>query len=89
MGIVGYAVWGALILIGLCVLCAVLFSFRGLFYGSVDKQSIAIMAIPFVLFAVLGFIMETWVLAGIWTLLIMFVMALLALLVSGTYRLFV
>ncbi len=89
MGIVGYTIWGALILVGLCVLCTVLFSTRGIFYGKVDKVSVGIMAVPLVLLVLLGFVMETWVVAGIWTMLIMFALALLALLASGTYRLFV
>lgn len=87
--IVPYAIWAALILAGLGVLSIVLFSLRGLFYGKVEPITIGLMIIPAAVFIVLGFTMPSWVMAGIWTTLIMAGLAILALFLSGVRSFFI
>lgn len=83
------AIWAAILLAGLSVLGMGIFGIRSLFYGKVEPLSIAIVAIPGVLILILGYTMQTWVQAGIFTLVIMFGLALLALLVTGLRKIFI
>lgn len=83
------AIWAAILLAGLSVLGMGIFGIRSLFYGKVEPLSIAIVAIPGVVILVLGYTMQTWVQAGIFTLVIMFGLALLALLVTGLRQIFI
>ncbi|PSQ71070.1 MAG: hypothetical protein BRD31_03105 [Bacteroidetes bacterium QH_2_64_26] len=83
------AIWSAIALAGLSVLGMGIFGIRSLVYGKVEPLSIAIIAIPGVLIAVLGATMETWVQAGIYTLVVMFGLATLALLLTGLRKLFI
>lgn len=87
--IVPYAIWAALILAGLGILTIILFSLRGLLYGKVEPLTVVLMIVPVVMFVVLGFIMPSWVMAGIWTTLIMAGIALLALFLSGLRSFFI
>lgn len=82
--LVPYAIWAVVILVGLGIVAIVLFGLRGLTYGKVDPLSIAIVAVPAVVLVVLGLVMDSWAEAGIWTVVIMFAIASLALLLSGT-----
>jgi hypothetical protein len=83
------AIWAAIALAGLSVLGMGIFGLRSLVYGKVEPLSIVIVAIPGVLLAVLGFTMQTWVQAGIYTLVIMFGLAALSLLFTGLRQLFI
>lgn len=82
------AIWAAIALAGLSILGMGIFGLRSLFYGKVEPLSIVIIAIPGILVAILGFTMQTWVQAGIYTLVIMFGLAALGLLFTGVRQLF-
>ncbi|WP_208425130.1 MULTISPECIES: hypothetical protein [Salinibacter] len=82
------AIWAAIALAGLSLLGMGIFGLRSLVYGKVQPLSIAIIAIPGVLLAVLGATMATWVQAGIYTLVVMFGLAALSLLLTGLRKLF-
>lgn len=81
------AIWAAIALAGLSVLGMGIFGLRSLVYGKVEPLSIVIIAIPGILLAILGFTMETWVQAGIYTLVVMFGLAALGLLLTGLRKL--
>lgn len=83
------AIWAAIALAGLSVLGMGIFGLRSLMYGKVEPLSIVIIAIPGILIAVLGASMETWVQAGIYTLVVMFGLALLGLVLTGIRKLFI
>lgn len=83
------AIWAAILLAGLSILGMGLFGLRSLFYGKVDPLSIVIIAIPGIIVAILGYTMETWAQAGIFTLVIMFGLAALGLLLTGVRQLFI
>ncbi len=83
------AIWAAIALAGLSILGMGIFGLRSLVYGKVEPLSIVIIAIPGILIAVLGFTMQTWVQAGIYTLVAMFGLALLGLLLTGVRKLFI
>jgi len=83
------AIWSAIALAGLSVLGMGIFGLRSLVYGKVNPLSIVIIAIPGVLIAILGFTMETWVQAGIYTLVVMFGLAALGLLLTGLRKLLI
>lgn len=82
------AIWAAIALAGLSVLGMGIFGLRSLVYGKVDPVSIALIAIPAALLPILGTALSTWVQAGIYTLVIMFGLALLGLLFTGVRQLF-
>jgi len=83
------AIWAAIALAGLSILGMGIFGLRSLVYGKVEPLSIVIIAIPGILIAVFGFTMQTWVQAGIYTLVAMFGLALLGLLLTGVRKLFI
>jgi hypothetical protein len=83
------AIWAAIALAGLSVLGMGIFGLRSLVYGKVEPLSIVIISIPGILLAILGFTMETWVQAGIYTLVVMFGLATLGLLLTGLRKLFI
>lgn len=83
------AIWAAILLAGLSVLGMGIFGIRSLFYGKVEPLSTIIIAIPGVLVLILGGVMETWAQVGIFTLAIMFGLALVGLLFAGVRKLFV
>ncbi len=86
--ILPFAIWASIILIGLGLLAITIFSLVGLARGKADPLTIGIMAVPVVLFVALGLLMG-WTLGAMWTVLIMFALALLALLLTGVRSLFV
>lgn len=83
------AIWTAIALAGLSVLGMGIFGLRSVFYGKLNPLSIVIISIPGILLAVLGFTMETWVQAGIYTLVVMFGLAALSLLLTGLRKLLI
>ena len=87
--IVPYAIWAAIILAGLGILSMGVFSLRNLTYGKVEPLSVAILVVPAIILAILGFVLNTWAQAAIATLLVMFGLTLLGLLVSGVRSLFI
>lgn len=81
------AIWAALALAGLSILGMGIFGIRSLVYGKVEPLSIVLIAVPGVILVILGYTMETWVQAGIFTLVIMFGLSLLGLLFTGVRQL--
>jgi ABC-type iron transport system FetAB permease component len=61
---------------------------RSVWYGKVQPLTIGIIAIPGVLVLVLGGAMETWVQAGIYTLVIMFGLLILGMVATGLRQVF-
>ncbi len=74
-------------LIGLGLLVMLASGIRSLMYGKVKMLSIAFVAVPPVLFLILGLALPTWTDAGIMTIIISLVLTLVALLVSGVKNL--
>lgn len=87
-GIVPYAIWAVLIVSGLSLLTMAIFSIRALTQGKVEPLSIVLVAIPIVLFGVLGLILGDWTLAAVYGFLIALGLTSLALLLSGMRGLF-
>ncbi len=70
-------------LIGLGLLVMLASGVRSLMFGKVKMISLAFIAVPPVLFLILGLALPTWTDAGIMTIVISLVLTLVALLVSG------
>lgn len=81
--IVPYAVWAALILVSLGVIAIVAFGLRNLTYGKIQPLSAVVIVVPVIILVLLGLILGEWDQAAIWTVVIMFALAALALLASG------
>lgn len=77
------ALWAAIGLAGFSILVMGITGLRSVWYGKVQPLTIGVIAIPGVLVVVLGGVMETWVQAGIYTLVIMFALLILAMLLTG------
>lgn len=77
------ALWAAIGLAGFSILVMGITGLRSVWYGKVQPLTIGVIAIPGVLVVVLGGVMETWVQAGIYTLVIMFGLLILAMLLTG------
>jgi len=77
------ALYIVIALIGIALLGMLASGIRGLMFGKVKMMSLAFMAIPPVLFLILGLAMPTWADAGIMTIFVSLVLTLSALLVSG------
>lgn len=75
----------ALMGVGLLVMLAS--GIRSLMFGKVKMLSLAFMAVPPVLFLILGLALPTWTDAGIWTIIISLGLTLLTLLTSGVKNL--
>lgn len=86
--IVPYAVWAALIIMGLGILGMLLFGIRSIVHGKINLVTGSIILIPVVVLAVLGVVLGDWAVAGIWTIVIMFALAVIGLLLSGIRGLF-
>jgi len=78
--IVPYAIYLVLALIGLGLLAMALFGLQSVAYGKVKISTMGVIAMPFLIFARLGFGMGDWAAAGIHALLIHLAPALLPLL---------
>ncbi len=74
-------------LIGLGLLVMLASGIRSLMFGKVKMLSVAFVAVPPVLFLILGLALPTWTDAGIMTIIISLALTLLALLVSGVKNL--
>ena len=86
--LVPYAVWAIIIVIGLGAACILVFGLRNLVQGKVRPLTIGLIAVPFVILALLGLMMSTWALAAMWTVVVMFALGLLALLGASVWGLF-
>ena len=86
--LVPIAIWAVIILVGLGLLAIVVFGARSLSYGKVQPLSTAIVAAPVLVLVVLGFVLGDWAEAGIWAVVIMFAVAIVGLVLSGTRGLF-
>ena len=86
--IVPYAIWAAIIIAALAALVVAGFSIRNALYGKAEPLTIGAMVVPAVVLVILGFIMDTWALAAIWTMIVMFALSLLALLYTGVRGMF-
>ncbi len=74
-------------LIGLGLLVMLASGIRSLMFGKVKMLSIAFVAVPPVLFLILGLVLPTWTDAGIMAIIISLALTLIALLVSGVKNL--
>ncbi len=83
MSLLNIALYIVLALIGVALLLMLASGIRSLMFGKVKVISLAFMAVPPVLFLILGLILPTWTDAGIMTIVISLGLTLLALLVSG------
>ncbi|MEM1095109.1 MAG: hypothetical protein AAGJ10_10935 [Bacteroidota bacterium] len=86
--IVPYAIYLVLALIGLGLLAMALFGLQSVAYGKVKISTMGVIAMPFLIFAGLGFGMGDWAAAGIYALLIMLALTLLAMIASSVRGLF-
>ena len=75
-------------LMGLGLLAMLVFGVRSLVYGKLNPLTMAIICMPVVLLLVLGFVMGDWSRAGLLTIAIMLVLALVSLLLTGLKGLF-
>ncbi len=83
------SVWAVIALVGLGVLSILLFGLRSLMDGKIDKMSILFISLPMVLMVVLGFSMNDWAMAGVYTVIVMVGLAVLALFwtsIQGVFR---
>jgi len=76
-------VWISLILSGLGILAIALFGLKSLANGKINTVTVIIVSVPVALFVILGLVLDTWALAGIWTSLLTLVLASVSLLISG------
>lgn len=83
MSIQAIGIIAALVLTGIALLTLLGFAIRNLFYGKQDLSSILFVAVPLILFVVLGLTGMGWVVAGIWTTFVILALAGLALLISS------
>ncbi len=87
--LVPIAVWIVIALVGLGIISILLFGLRSLLNGKIDKMSILFIALPIVIMVALGFGLGDWAMAGIYTLLIMIGLAILAMFwtsIQGVFR---
>jgi len=77
------AIWASIGLAALSALVMGLSGLRSVWYGKVQPLTIALVAIPGVIAVVLGFVLETWVQAGIYTLVALFGLLTLAIVLTG------
>lgn len=86
--IVPYAIWAALIVSALSLLTMAIFSIRALAQGKVEILSIVLVAVPILIFGILGLVLGDWTLAAVYGFLISLGLTSLALLLSGMRGLF-
>lgn len=86
--LVVYATWAGIILCGLALVAIALFGLKSMMHGKVNALTAILILVPVVLLAGLGFALGDWAVAGIYTMLIMMVLAALSLLLSGIRGLF-
>lgn len=83
-----YAIWAAVIILGLAILGLALFGVRSILQGKVNPFSAAAVLIPAIVLVIFGFVTGDWSVAGIWTLVVMMGLAAASLVVSGIRGLF-
>lgn len=88
MTLVTIAIYVVLVMVGLGLLAMLLFGIRSLAYGKINPLNIGIVLTPIIILLVLGFVMGDWAIAAIYTVMIMFALAVLALLVTGIRGIF-
>ena len=81
------ALWAAIGLAGLSILVMGITGLRSVWYGKVKPLTIGLIAVPGIIVLVLAGVMETWVQAGIYTLVTMFALLILAMLLTGLRQL--
>lgn len=86
--LVVYATWAGIILCGLALVSIALFGLKSMIHGKVNPLTAVLILVPVVLLAVLGLVIGDWAVAGIWTMVIMFILAAISLLLSGIRGLF-
>ncbi len=87
--LVPVAVWAVIALVGLGAISIVLFGVRSLINGKIDRMSIIFIAIPAILLVALGFGLDDWAMAGIYTTIAMIALAILAMFwtsIQGVFR---
>lgn len=77
------AMWAAIALAGLSLLVMGVAGLRSVWYGKVEPLTIGIVAIPGIVVVVLGATMETWIQAGIYTVVLLFVLLIVGLVGAG------
>jgi hypothetical protein len=82
------ALWAAIGLAALSILVMGVSGLRSVWFGKVQPLTIGIIAVPGVLVVVLGAVMETWVQAGIYTLVTMFALLIVAMAATGLRQMF-
>lgn len=87
--LVYYGIWASVILAGLGIASIALFGVRSLVFGKVSAVSAVILLIPVVIIVVFWLLLGNWITAAIWTLIVMFGLALLSLVFSGLRGLFI
>jgi hypothetical protein len=83
MDIIPIAIWSVLILVGVSLALMVLFGLRSLSYGKVNPISIVLVVFPLLLFFGLGLVLGDWPTAGVYSVVIMLTLGMLALLFSS------
>lgn len=83
MSVLNIALYIVFALIGIGLLVMLISGVRSLMFGKVKMLSLAFMAVPPVLFLILGLALPTWTDAGIMTIVVSLGLTLFALLVSG------
>jgi hypothetical protein len=83
MSVLNIALYVVLALMGLGLLVMLASGVRSLMFGKVKMLSIGLVAVPLLLFVVLGMVLPTWTDAGIMAIVLSLGLTLVALLVSG------
>ena len=83
MSVLNIALYVVFALMGLGLLVMLASGVRSLMFGKVKMISVALVAVPFLLFIVLRLALPTWTDAGIMTIMLSLGLTLVALLVSG------
>lgn len=82
------AIWAAIGLAALSILVMGASGTRSVWFGKVEPLTIGIIAVPGVLVVILGVAMETWAQAGIYTVVAMFVLVILAMVATGLRQMY-
>lgn len=83
MSVLNIALYVVFALIGLGLLVMLASGVRSLMFGKVKMLSVGLVAVPLLLFVVLGLVLPTWTDAGIMAIMLSLGLTLVALLVSG------
>ena len=87
--LVPIAVWAVIALVGLGVISILLFGVRSVINGKIDKMSMLFISFPIILMIVLGFVLNDWAMAGIYTTLAMIAIPIVAMFwtsIQGVFR---